>query len=424
MGRGPVEVDYTPVLRYAPPVADLVPFCAYRPPPNLAPRVASPPYDVVTSSQARELAHGNDQSFLRVSRPEIDLENGIDEHDDRVYARGRDNLLELVERQVLVRDPEPHLYVYAQRMGDHRQMGIVGCARVADYVSGRIKKHEKTRPDKEDDRTRHIETLEAHDEPVFLTYRARPAIDELMAELTRSTPVYDFTSDDGVDHKLWVVPAGESRELARVFAAETGDLYVADGHHRSAAAARVHDTRRGDGGEHDVFLAVVFPHDQMNILPYNRVVTDREGRSPEAILEALRQKLDVVSATRAEPDVAASFGFYIAGRWYRVTALPGSFDPADPIGSLEGQICQELLLGPVFGVADPRRDKHVDFVGGIHGARELERRVDEGRATAAIYLRPTTIEQVMRVSDAGEVMPPKSTWFEPKLKSGLFVHTF
>lgn len=391
--------------------------------------MASPPYDVVTTEQARTLAGDNEDSFLRVSRPEIDLPPGTDEHADAVYAKGRANLLELVERKTLLRDDEPHLYVYAQSMPigngqPHRQVGIVACAAVKDYVEDRIKKHEKTRPDKEDDRTRHILELEAHDEPVFLTYRALPLIDELVAELTQATPAYDFTTDDGVGHRLWVVPTDASKRLCEVFGTQVPHLYVADGHHRSAAAARAHAERKGDGGAHDVFLAVIFPHDQMQILAYNRVVVDEQRRTPEQILAALREKMDVVSAKQGKPETTGELGVYVGGQWYRVTALPGSFDANDPIASLDCQICQDQILAPIFGITDPRRDQRIGFVGGIQGAAELERRVDEGEATVAIYLHPTRMDQVMAVSDAGLVMPPKSTWFEPKLRSGLFVHTF
>lgn len=391
--------------------------------------MASPPYDVVTTAQARALCGDNADSFLRVSRPEIDLAEGTDEHADEVYQKGRENLLELVERKVLVRDDEPHLYVYAQSMPvgngqPHRQVGVVACAAVKDYLEDRIKKHEKTRPDKEDDRTRHILELEAHDEPVFLTYRADATIDEAVAAASAGEPTYDFTTDDGVGHRLWVVQPEKSAEIAKLFANRVPALYVADGHHRSAAAARAHAERRGDGGEHDVFLAVVFPHDQMQILAYNRVVRDDQGRTAEQLLDALRERMDVVKSERAKPQATGEFGVYVGGSWYRVTALPGTFDAADPVASLDCQICQDQILEPVFGIADPRRDERIGFVGGIKGAAELERSVDAGEATMAIYLHPTRIEEVMAVSDAGLVMPPKSTWFEPKLRSGLFVHTF
>ena len=387
--------------------------------------MAAPPYDVVTTAQARALAAGNEDSFLHVSRPEIDLPEGTDEHADEVYAQGKRNLLELVERKALLRDPDPHLYVYAQKMADHSQIGVVGCASVAEYDNDLVKKHEKTRPDKEDDRTRHIDELDAHDEPVFLTYTKTPSIDEAVANVMSSEPpAYDFTSDDGVHHQLWVCGQSSSEAISRLFEKEVPALYVADGHHRSAAASRVHAENRGDGREHDVFLVVVFPHDQMNILAYNRVINDRGGRDGTAIVDALREKMDVVSSDTPEPDAPGSFGVYAAGKWYRVTAMPGSFDADDPVARLDCQICQDQILAPLFGITDPRTDDSIGFVGGIHGAAELERRVDSGEATVAIYLYPTQMTQVMEVSDAGKVMPPKSTWFEPKLRSGLFVHTF
>ena len=391
--------------------------------------MASPPYDVVTTDEARALAEGNPHSFLRVSRPEIDLPAGTDAHDDAAYAKGRENLLRLVEQKSLVMDAEPHLYIYAQSMplpggGTHRQVGVVACATVAAYDSDRIKKHEKTRPDKEDDRTRHIATLEAHDEPVFLTYRADPAIDEAVATATAGAPTYDFVTDDGVGHTLWTVDPERSTSLSRLFETRVDNLYVADGHHRSAAASRAHAQSSGDGREHDVFLTVVFPHDQMQILAYNRVVKDDSGRSPEVLLDALREKMDVVKTDRPTPEAHGEFRVYVGGAWYRVTALPGTFDAADPVASLDCQICQDQILAPLFGITDPRRDERLGFVGGIKGPAELARRVDAGEATLAIHLFPTRMEQVMQVSDAGLTMPPKSTWFEPKLRSGLFVHCF
>ncbi|WP_438034690.1 DUF1015 domain-containing protein [Sorangium sp. So ce204] len=407
-------------------MATVRPFRAYRPPQAQAARVASPPYDVISTAEARVLAAGGLHSFLRVSRPEIDLPEGTDEHDDAVYARGAQNLADLIAGGDLAQDPDPHLYLYAQRMGDHRQIGVVGCAAVAEYEQDVIKKHEKTRPDKEDDRTRHIEELGAHDEPVFLTYRADAGIDRAVAEALQSPPIYDFTTADGVEHKLWVLGRAATADLEERFQA-IPTLYVADGHHRSAAAARVHRKLRGDGGEHDVFLAVVFPHDQMNIMPYNRVVRDLAGRSVEALLAALGERLDLApardgaAATPAEP---RTFGLYLSGRWYTARVRPGSFDANDPVASLDCSICQDQILGPIFGVSDPRRDKHVDFVGGIRGVAELERRVDSGAFTMAIHLYPTQIDELFAVSDAGLLMPPKSTWFEPKLRSGLFIHTF
>ncbi|MEZ4301736.1 MAG: DUF1015 family protein [Polyangiaceae bacterium] len=407
-------------------MATVEPFQAFRPPQADAVSVASPPYDVINTREARELARDNPKSFLHVSRPEIDLPEDTDDHDDAVYAQGTKNLTALIANGALLQDPEPHLYLYAQQMGDHRQVGVVGCASVAEYEADLIKKHEKTRADKEDDRTRHIEELGAHDEPVFLTYRADPEIDALVADATKAPPIYDFTTADDIRHTLWVLGREGTAALHERFKA-VPVLYVADGHHRSAAAARVHKKLRGDGGQHHAFLAVIFPHDQMKILPYNRVVRDLQGRSPEALLATLRERMDIeprADGAAATPTAPRQFGLYLAGKWYLATARKGTFDESDPVKSLDCSICQDQILEPVFGVTDPRRDKHVDFVGGIRGIAELERRVDSGAFTLALHLYPTQIEQLFSVSDAALLMPPKSTWFEPKLRSGLFIHTF
>jgi len=320
-------------------------------------------------------------------------------------------------------DPAPRFYVYAQRMGEHRQTGLVACASVDEYDRDVIKKHEKTRADKEDDRTRHIDALSAHDEPVFLTYRARPAIDAEVERVKQGRPEYDLVTGDGVEHRLWVVPADAGARIEALFR-EVPVLYVADGHHRSAAAARVHAVRAGRTGEHGLFLAVVFPHDQMQILAYNRLVRDPRRRAPEALLEALRGVMDVEPATDPRPEAPLSLGVFLGGRWWRARVRPGSYDARDPVASLDCQIVQDQLLAPIFGIADPRTSKDVDFVGGIRGAAELERRVREEGWSVALHLYPTRVEQVMSVSDAGKIMPPKSTWFEPKLRSGLFVHPF
>jgi uncharacterized protein (DUF1015 family) len=404
-------------------LATLHPFRALRPSRENAVRVAAPPYDVVNTREARELARGNPDSYLHVSRPEIDLPEGTDEHADAVYARGTANLAGFRQRGVLRGDPEPHLYVYAQKMGNHGQVGLVACASVAEYDADVIKKHEKTRADKEDDRTRHIDEMGAHDEPVFLTYRASKPIDLAVAEVMRGAPEYDLTTQDGVEHRLWVVPEEASRRIADLFRAVPA-LYVADGHHRSAAASRVHALRRGQPGEHDRFLAVVFPHDQMQILAYNRLVRDTQGRSPAEIRAAIAKVLDLFPADRPDPDGPLSFGVFLEGRWWRARVRPGSVDANDPVASLDCSILQDQVLAPIFGIADPRRDRNVDFVGGIRGAKELERRVKEEGWTVAFHLFPTRIEQLLAVSDAGLLMPPKSTWFEPKLRSGLFVHAF
>lgn len=402
-------------------------FRAYRPPLALARDVASPPYDVISAAEARTIVQDKPASFLHVSRPEVDLPVGTDEHDDAVYAMGTTNLQRLVAEGVLVQDTEPHLYLYEQTMGSHRQVGVVGCASVAEYLSDRIKKHEKTRADKEDDRTRHIQELGAHDEPVFLTYRKDPNIDALVGTSILGSPIYAFTTPDGVGHRLWVLNRQTSQDLEEHFEQFVSCLYVADGHHRSAAAARVHQACRGDGREHDVFMVVVFPDDQMKIMPYNRVVRDLEGRSTADLLGALAKVLELEPAANgddATPKVPGTFGIYLGGHWYVARPSLEFKRDQDPVKSLDCSIAQDLILGPIFGVVDPRRDKHVDFVGGIRGFRELEKRVDSGEMTLALHLYPTQISELFAVSDAGLLMPPKSTWFEPKLRSGLFVHVF
>lgn len=403
-------------------MAQLFPFRAARPPQERALRVAAPPYDVIDTAEARALAEGNPDSFLHISRPEIDLPVGTDDHADAVYARGATNLRALLQSGALAVDAEPRLYLYAQQMGAHRQVGVVACASVADYVADVIKKHEKTRADKEDDRTRHIAELGAHDEPVFLTYRASASIDARVTAATRQPATYDFVTADGVGHTFWVMSAADSAALQAEFA-RVPVLYVADGHHRSAAAARVHEKRAGTPGEHDRFLAVVFPHDQMQILAYNRLVRDEHQRSPQALLAAFAERFDVIDDPRAAPALPKHFGLLLGGRWWQLRVRPGSFDEADPVARLDASICQDQILAPIFGITDPRRDKRVDFVGGIRGHGELERRVRQGWSVA-LHLYPTRIEELMAVSDASLLMPPKSTWFEPKLRSGLFVHTF
>jgi uncharacterized protein (DUF1015 family) len=406
-------------------MATIKPFAALRPPPSLAPRVAAPPYDVINSREARALADGNPDSYLYVSRPEIALDPAVDEHDDRVYAQGRVALEDFIARGVLHRDERPALYVYAQQMGAHRQVGLVACASVAEYDDGTIRRHENTRADKEDDRTRHIDALSAHDEPVFLTYRAVDAIDAAVDEATREAPAYDFATSDGVRHTLWVLSDARSSALVQAFAERVPVVYIADGHHRSAAASRVHALRKGTPGEHDAYLAVLFPHDQMRIMPYNRLVRQRTpSRSPDALLAALRAVMDVRETDAPAPDSPRSVGLYVGGRWYRGTFRPGSFREDDPVESLDCSIVQRLVLGPLFDVNDPRKDKHIDFVGGIRGARELERRAADEGWDLAIHMHATRIEELLAVSDAGLLMPPKSTWFEPKLRSGLFVHAF
>ena len=363
-----------------------------------------------------------ESSYLFVSRPEVGLPEDVDEHADAVYAEGPRALARLIAAGELVADPEPSLYFYAQTMGSHRQIGVVACVSVDEYDRDVIKKHEKTRRNKEDDRTRHIDELGGHDEPVFLTYRADREIDAIVARVTASPASPDFVTADGVRHEVWVAPPDARDALVAAFRARVPSLYVADGHHRSAAASRVHAKRAGTPGEHGVFLAVLFPDDQMQILAYNRLVRDSARRSPEELRAALSASFELAPTSSPAPPRAGTFGLYLDGAWWLAT--PRQAPPSDPVGALDCSVCQEKILSGVFGIEDPRVDDRVDFVGGIRGAGELERRVREEGWDLAIHLYPTSVAQLLAVSDAGLLMPPKSTWFEPKLRSGLFVHRF
>jgi uncharacterized protein (DUF1015 family) len=403
----------------------LNPFRAVRPRPDLAPQVASVPYDVVNRGEAAELARGNPHSFLHVGRSDIDLPEDLDPYDARIYRRAREALDELLARGTLLRDPEPRLFVYRQIMDGRPQTGVVGCVHVDDYEHDVIRKHEKTRQDKEDDRTRHVLTLNANAEPVFLTYRGRVEIDRMVEAITPTAPLYDFTAPDSVRHTVWQVP--DSWALARTFD-PVPLAYVADGHHRSASAWRAgkelragNPSHRGDE-EYNWFLAVLFPCDQLRILPYNRVVRDLKGQTPGRVLERLGGLGKLSPATDPVPERSGVFCVFLDGRWQRLELDPAGIDRSDPIASLDVSLLQDRVLSPILGIGDPRTDKRIDFVGGIRGTAELERRVRSGEMAIAFSLFPTTLDQLMAVSDAGHVMPPKSTWFEPKLRSGLFVH--
>ena len=406
-------------------MATLKPFRGLRPPAALVRSIAAPPYDVVTTQEARTYAAGNEKCFFHISRPEIGLPEGADEHSEAVYQLGLKNLRRFEAEGWLRRDATPRFYVYRQRMGGHVQAGLVVAASVDEYDRGLIKKHELTRPDKEDDRARHIEVLGGNDEPVFLTYRARGEIDSAIAEVTKGAAEYEFTAEDAIEHTFWIVHGSLGDRIESLFR-ETPTLYIADGHHRSAAASRVRRRYRDLGrpvGDEERFLAVVFPHDQMQILPYNRVVTDLGGRTPEAVLETARSTFEVEQTTIANPPHRHEFGMFLAGQWYRLKAKAGTFDDS-PVGALDVTILQKNLLGPALGVGDQRTDKRVQFVGGIRGARELERLVSSGSFQLAIAMYPTSLEELMTIADAGQTMPPKSTWFEPKLRSGLVLHPF
>jgi uncharacterized protein (DUF1015 family) len=408
-------------------MAEVRPFRALRPPPELADGVAAPPYDVMDGEEARAMAVGRPDSFLHVSRPEIDLAIGTDPYADEVHQRGRSALEDMVLRGVLVRDAVPTYSVYRQQMGDVTQTGVVVCASVDDYASGVIRTHEHTRPDKETDRVRHIDALDAHDEPVFYLSPRSAAVEGLIAEVTACPPEYDLVSDDGVGHTLWVVAdPGRVERLTAAFAA-IPRLYVADGHHRSAAAVRVRELRHKradrDPGEVDAFLVVVFAQDQVNVLPYHRAVSDLAGLSPGGLLAGLAADFDLEEAeTAVQPQARGRFGMYLAGRWYRLSLRDPLPKEAGDVARLDVSVLQDRALGPLLGVGDPRTDDRIRFVGGIRGTAELERLVDRGACAVAFSLYPTSVADLMRIADRDEVMPPKSTWFEPKLRSGLVVH--
>jgi uncharacterized protein (DUF1015 family) len=408
-------------------MAKLKPFRAWRPRPDICSEIASPPYDVLSSAEAREMAAENPLSFLHVVKPEIDLEPGTDVYSPEVYETGAANLRRLVDEGALIREEKPALYLYRQRMGDHVQTGLVAGASVDEYEADQIKKHEHTRPVKEDDRTRHIDALDANTGPVFLTYKAQPEIDALVERFTAADATYDFTAPDGIQHVLWVIDNyGDRDALVEAFG-KVPELYVADGHHRSAAGTRIRALRRDANPDHkgdeayNYFLTVIFPDDQMMILDYNRVVRDLQGLDPDGFVAAISERFEIEPTDDGRPTRRRCFGMYFGGRWHRLTAKDGTFPADDPVRSLDVAILQDNLLAPVLGVGDPRSDERIDFVGGIRGLTELEKKVDSGDWAVAFALHPTSIDQLFAVADAGLVMPPKSTWFEPKLRSGLIV---
>ena len=398
---------------------DVTPFRGLRPRPDLAARIPSLPYDVLDSDEARRLAADDPYSFLHVVKAEIDLDPAIDPYDERVYRRARENFDGMRNAGWLVRDASPAFYLYRQTMGGHVQTGVLGAASVDDYLSGRIKRHEHTRPDKEDDRTRHATALAANAGPVFLAYRESRAVDEIVAAETRHAPAASFEAPDGIGHTLWVVDAEDT--VARLTAAlrELPATYISDGHHRAAAYARVSQDRRSGGR----FLAAHFPAAQLRILDYNRVVRDLNGLEPAGFLLAVQDAGFRVVAPWPEmrPPRAGTFGVYLAGEWRLLEAAAGTVPTDDPVRSLDVSILQDRILAPILGIGDPRTDSRITFVGGIRGLAELERRVGSSAASVAFALHPTGLGEVMRVADAGKVMPPKSTWFEPKLRSGLVV---
>ena len=406
----------------------VLPFHGLLPRPEQAAKVAAVPYDVINSEEAAQLADGNPLSFLRVSRPEIELEAGIDLHDDRVYERAAANFQRLCREAPLAPDAGEHLYVYSLLMGKHRQTGIIGAVSAEEYERGLIKKHEKTRKDKEDDRTRHVVTLRSHTGPAFLTYRDQAEIDRKVAAIMTGKPLFDFTAPDGIGHQVWRIGEDDSRAVSRAFAA-VPCMYIADGHHRSAAAARSASAMRETNPKHtgkedyNYFLAVIFPESQLRILPYNRVVKSLNGHSVDQLLGAIGKHFEVLADGGKEPSRGGEICMYLGKQWY---TLRSKCDPATlgVIERLDVSILQDNILAPLLGIDDPRTSKQIDFVGGIRGIGELEKLVDGGKYAVAFSMFPTTVEQMMDIADAGAIMPPKSTWFEPKLRDGLVCHNF
>lgn len=406
-------------------------FRAIRPAPELADKVAALPYDVMDSNEAREMVKGNPYSFLHVDKAEIDLDPSIDLYDKRVYEKARDNLRRMIKDGVFIQDKGSYLYIYKQVMNGRAQIGIVGCTSIDDYINNIIKKHEFTRADKEQDRINHVDYCNANTGPIFLTYRSKNEINCIVDGWMEShKPVYDFVSEDGIGHTVWVIDDGETiKRLEREFGS-IDYLYIADGHHRSASAVKVgikrreeHPDYKGDE-EFNFFLSVLFPDEQLYIMDYNRVVKDLNGYSSSEFISKVGEKFDVEEYKGEgpfKPTVRHTFGMYLDGKWYKLTAKRGTFNENDPVDRLDVSIMQNNLLNPVLGIKDPRTDKRIDFVGGIRGLGELEKRVNAGMK-AAFSMCPTTIDDLMAIADAGQVMPPKSTWFEPKLRSGLFIH--
>ena len=401
------------------------PFTGLRPRTEDAAAVAAPPYDVLSSDEARQRAAGKPYSFLHISKAEIDLPPEVDHYAPEVYAKSAENLKKLVDAGVLFRDKTPCYYAYRLIMGSHTQTGLIAAASVADYDTNRIRKHEFTRPDKEDDRVRQIEALNAQTGPVLLAHADSDEAERLVASATSGTPIADVTADDGIRHTVWLISDADT--VARITAVIDAmpSLYIADGHHRSAAASRVAAARRGKGkpDSAEYFLSVIFPARQMRIMDYNRVVRDLNGHSVDDVLKAMGKSCNITPASgQAAPKRTGTFGMYLDGRWFNVEFKPEVIPSKDPVRSLDVSVLSEQVLGPILGIADLRRDTRIDFVGGIRGLAELERRVNSGEMAIAFAMYPTQMTQLMSVADAGEVMPPKSTWFEPKLADGLVSH--
>ncbi|MCQ2360491.1 MAG: DUF1015 domain-containing protein [Paludibacteraceae bacterium] len=411
-------------------MAIIKPFKGIRPPKDLIEQVASRPYDVLNSEEARAEAEGNEKSLYHIIKPEIDFPSGKNEHDEDVYLKAAENFKKFQEKGWLVQDKKEQYYVYAQTMNGRTQYGLCVCAYVDDYMTGKIKKHELTRRDKEEDRMKHVRVNNANIEPVFFAYKHNDELDAIVAKVCASKPEYDFVAPDGFGHHFWVIDDDATiKRITEIFA-EIPSMYIADGHHRSAAAALVGDEKRRQNPNHkgdeeyNYFLAVCFPDNQLNIIDYNRVVKDLNGLTDEEFLSKLSENFTVQEkgAEIYKPCKLHNFSLYLGGKWYSLTAKPGTYNDADPIGVLDVTVSSNLILDKILGIKDLRSDKRIDFVGGIRGLGELKKRVDSGEMKVALALYPVTMQQIIDIADSGNIMPPKTTWFEPKLRSGLVIH--
>lgn len=411
-------------------MAIIRPFKAIRPISELVDKIAALPYDVMDSDEARDMVKDNPYSFLHVDKAEVDLPKDIDVYDDRVYEKAKDNLDKMINEGLYLQDDKPNYYIYRQVMNGRSQTGLVACASIDDYTNNIIKKHELTREEKEIDRINHVYKCEAHTGPIFLTYREDKRISNILNEWIKKEPLYDFIADDGVAHTVWIIDDEDTVNKLQELFKSVKYLYIADGHHRSASAVKVGHIKRAEKEnytgeeEFNFFLSISYPDSELEVLDYNRTVKDLNGLSKEEFLEKVKEKFEVnESSERVKPSEKHTFGMYIDHQWYLLKAKEGIFNPEDPVDRLDVSILQNSLLRPILGIDDPRKSKRIKFIGGIRGLKELERRANtDMRVSFSMY--PTTTEDIMSIADSGEIMPPKSTWFEPKPRSGIFVHKF
>ena len=410
-------------------MAIVLPFKAVRPNQKFVAQVAALPYDVMTREEGQKAVSGNALSFMHIEKSEIDVPDGTRSDDNLIYQTAKRNFIDMRVKGILIQDESPRFYIYRQQMGARLQTGIVGLMNAAEYDAGKIKKHELTRKDKEEDRIRHVDTVNAQTGPVFISYRERQSLNRIVDQITDGVPEYDFTAEDGIKHTVWIVTEAAQIEAIKKEFLAVDALYIADGHHRAAAATTIARNRRNNDKdnqalkEYESVLAVFFPHTQLKVMDYNRAVKDLRGLTPQQFLEKIGSGFTISeNFTARSPQQLHDFGMYLDGRWYKITIKEGLYDANDPVASLDAAILQDHLLYPVLGIADPRVDDRIKFIGGIRGMDELEKLVNQDGFTVAFSLYPTTMEQIIKVADAGAIMPPKSTWFEPKLRSGLFTH--